>query len=174
MTSRPSTGALLAIGGTVAIVAAIIAGLVVTGGPGDARASRINDAKLVQLRQIAIGAQCAFWANGQVPSTLEDISATVSRHKWSTEDWICYSDPQPFNPGLDISYAARPPAAIELCVDFASSKAATYDGGAYYPPGTAPNFPELPQKPEAGHHCYTVRLSADRTGSPDVDSSPPE
>lgn len=174
MTSRPSTGALLAAGGAFAIVAAIIGGLAVTGGPGDARASRLNEARLGQMRQMALGAQCAFWATGQVPSTIEEISSTVSRHKWSEDDWICYSDPGQFSPGLDVSYTPRPPDAIELCADFAASKAAGYDGRTFYPAGTAPNFPEIPQKAEVGRHCYTVQLSADRTGSTVDGGSPPK
>jgi len=166
MTSRPSTGTLLAIGGGVAIVAAIIAGLAVTGGPGDARASRLNEARLVQMRQIAIAAQCAFWADGQVPAMIEEMTAAVSRHKWSSDDWICYSDPVQIGPDLDVSYTARPPSAIELCADFADTRATAYDARTYFPQEAAPNFPELPQKPEAGRHCYTVQLSTDRSGSP--------
>ncbi|GHF08915.1 hypothetical protein GCM10016455_32370 [Aliiroseovarius zhejiangensis] len=58
--------------GTV-VLAAIAAGLAITGGPGSARAEKRDMARLADLRTLAAFVRCVAQTTGQVPETLTPV-----------------------------------------------------------------------------------------------------
>jgi hypothetical protein len=155
VTSNRDLGPLLAAIGGAAILAAVIWGFIAVGGPGDARAQRLDEARLNVMNEYASRAQCAFYVTGQVPSSSDEARQIAEQAQIAAAVMGC---PYGWSGGTsdairdNVSYTPIPPDQIELCADFRqrSGKSAQQHGSS---------FPELGEPRTApGRHCYTVKL----------------
>src|SRR5262245_36428625 len=77
MTSKPDLGVWIGALSGALIMAAIIVGLFVVGGPGQARAQRLDDVRLDTMRDLAEAAQCAYTFTGGIPGGIEEMRADL-------------------------------------------------------------------------------------------------
>ncbi len=164
MTSSRDLGPPLAIAGGAIVLAAMIAGFIVVGGPGDARDRRLDDMTADRIASSAQLAQCAYVTTGKPPATLAEASATAARdpatpgarcgdfHSDRTLTAISAGDPQA--PG-DVTYTVVDPTHVRLCGIFRSA----VDGKTpRISPSAWVSWPELGQARPAGRHCYELQL----------------
>lgn len=158
MTRRPDAGVIFAAVGGAAVLAAVIAGFVVIGGPGDARGRRLDIHMLQQMRGIATAAQCAYTARGEIPVSLAATRVTLDARTGQAQAGCEYVDMQPLETRL-IDYSAPGGDTIELCADFQRPTPDEGEGQSYYTQaGGAFDFRELDAKHPAGRHCYNIKL----------------
>lgn len=156
MTRKPDLGVVLAVVGGAVVVAAVVAGFIAIGGPGDARARRLDEMKTTHMHQIAQAAQCAYSASGRIPESLAEAKTVLDTEAGQKAPLGCeYIDAQAFDT-RSITYSRSAADTIELCADFAR---ATFDdrvlGETYGPFG----FPALNERRAGpGRHCYSVKL----------------
>ncbi|HVY84523.1 MAG TPA: hypothetical protein VG943_05290 [Caulobacterales bacterium] len=155
MTRRADLGVWIAIVSGAAIVVAVIAGVLSVGGPGEARALRIDAARLVSMQQIAGAAQCAYSYAGRVPASLDQARADIANR--STMIAACVNADAP-EPDAAISYAPDGADHIQLCADFLRpSPPEPAQANPYF--AAQMTFPELrAPRQAAGRHCYSVKL----------------
>ncbi len=156
MTSKRDLGPILAAAGGVVVLGAIVAGFVVVGGPGDARALRFDDMRLSHMQQMASAAQCAFAFTGAIPPTVEGVRTAIEEEHQPVKSGDCsYFDASRFaDPAVD--YSVTDAEHIQLCADF---RRPTPQDGLHAASGGSWSFPELGTRREkAGRQCYTVKL----------------
>ncbi len=163
MTSKRDLGPILAAIGGVAILGAIIWGFIAVGGPGDARAKRLDGLLFRQIVQTANDAQCAFLADGKAPSSIEEAMASARRAEKTNKSSLC-SGFDPFTVSVqgssrtNVDYVRLDDSRVELCGDFrlpTSSKAV--EENAYTSQFV---FLELmKQRTKAGRYCYELDLA---------------
>jgi hypothetical protein len=149
-------GPLLAIAGGVVVLGAVTWGFIAVGGPGDARARRIDDMTLTKVSNIATLAQCAVNTGQDPPKSLADIRRLEGQNFPPDNFGRCNPFPSgPLDRLGDIEYSAPQENRIRICATFL--RPSTEDGRSYgYGFG---DFPELKKdRPAAGHHCYDIRL----------------
>jgi hypothetical protein len=145
--------------GAAAVVAAVVAGLFAVPDPGDARALRLDSARLSTMQRVATAAQCAYTFTDRVPASIDDIRGDFLEHRVAVAVGDCTS--VQFTPAEEatVSYEADGADHIILCAEFlrptppqpAVDGPMRYDGAA--------GFPEFQQpRAAAGRHCYRVRL----------------
>lgn len=153
MTSRRDLGPVLAVAGGVVILAAVIAGFVAVGGPGDARARRLDENKINQMRQIAYAAQCAYTAKGEIPVSLPAIRIALDARDPTPPPGCEYVQTEALTTRV-VTYSAPAGDTIELCADFQRPPervAPATNFGVFA-------FPELDRKWKPGRECYSVKL----------------
>jgi hypothetical protein len=159
MTSKRDLGPILAIAGAVVVVAAVIAGFIAVGGPGDARDRRLDEMTLGRMSNIVAAAQCAFTLEGAAPPDLAGLSAAMDRvtQRAATDDRGC--DVYGSTPlADDVEYSRLADDRIHLCGDFRrpfdpdNKRPGTYTGR---PQG---RFSQLSKAHPAGRHCYEIQL----------------
>ncbi|HEY7800966.1 MAG TPA: hypothetical protein VIA80_19515 [Hyphomonadaceae bacterium] len=157
MTSKRDLGPILAIVGGVIVLAAVIAGFIVIGGPGDARDQRLDAQTTARLDQVAAMAQCAFALKGQTPKDLAEMRAAIRDALKANPDIpACnrYTLDSDF-PGADYTRIADD--RIRLCGEFRRSfdpdQQSAFDRMQRYE-----RFPELLAARPSGKHCYDIQL----------------
>lgn len=166
MTSKRNLGPVLALTGAGVAVAAVIAGFIAVGGPGDARERRLDDLAMNRVAQ-AIGiAQCAFNATGAAPASMEEARKVRSASPnpgdpapfcggdQQPNDRITAAD-QPAMPG-DVTYRAADATHVHVCSNFrraVTGRAATEN---HIPLGDV--YPQLRGSHPAGIHCFDIEL----------------
>lgn len=129
-----------------AMIAVGLAGVVVAGSPGDARARRLDQQRLSNLQALATTVELWFQDNGSLPASLEALaSGSMGR--------VDRMDPESAEP---YEYRILTERSYELCAVFLQ------------PTSDEPSEPWLEARGEfwrhgAGRHCFTneVRPSAD-------------
>ncbi|MDP3739467.1 MAG: hypothetical protein Q8R02_18910 [Hyphomonadaceae bacterium] len=154
---RRDLGPILAIAGGIVVLAAIIWGFIAVGGPGDARARRIDDMTLGKIANIATLAQCAANTGQDPPKTIADIKALQGSNFPPDSFGRCYH----VSPGsLDrlegVDYSPTDEAHINICATFLRPTKPS-DGVAGFSPGNG-GIPELNKDHPEGRHCYDIRL----------------
>lgn len=145
--------------GAAIVVAAVVAGYLAVPDPGEARALRLDAARLETMQRIATGAQCAYTFTDRVPASMAEIRNDFLEHRVAVAVGNCGA--VPFTPAEEgtVSYEAEGAEHIVLCAEFrrpsppqpAGEAPTRYDGSA--------EFPELLEpRAAAGRHCYRVRL----------------
>ncbi|MES1203579.1 MAG: hypothetical protein ABUS57_19255 [Pseudomonadota bacterium] len=157
MTNKLDAGMLIGIVSGAAVIAAIIAGFIAVGGPGDARARRLDQAQLDDMAQIADAAQCAYSYKRAIPASLAEIDTDIRDRQFNVSS--CEDAATPKNTA--IAYAPAGADSIELCADFQRPYSANETDTPGYVLGRnfRGHFPELRQpRASGGRHCYRVRL----------------
>lgn len=154
MTRRLDLGALIAGASAIAVVGAVVAGLIVVGNPADERAERIDALRTTTIRQIAVAAQCAYTYTGEVPADIAAIETALSERRRAVGACDGVFLPADSTP---IAYEAAPPEHVNLCAAFLRPSPPADAELEFVQPGSA--FPEL-RTPRAspGQHCYRIRL----------------
>ena len=70
-----------AVGAAVAVVAAVIAGMVALGSPADQRARRLDQARLDDLRSLANGIEHEWGQNRALPRSLDELPAGFGQRR---------------------------------------------------------------------------------------------
>jgi hypothetical protein len=156
VTSNRDLGPILAAVGGAVILGAVIWGFIAVGGPGDARAQRLDDARLNVMIEYASRAQCAYYVTGRVPPSPDEARQIAEQAQNTGAVTGC---PYGWNGGVSeasresVSYKPLSPDQIGLCADF---RQPSRKNAPQYGPS---NFPELDEPRTApGQHCYTVKL----------------
>lgn len=169
MINQRNLGPILAAAGAVLAAAAIIAGFIITGGPGDARDRRLDDLTVDHLRDVFNVVQCAYNGSGVAPPTLDAARKARGRiakdeplqdcdFGIEPDDIPVSSGRTPSNPG-DISYEATGKDTITLCANFrrpGDSKLYTQ-----YGPRRVTSIFHDPHP--AGVQCYDLTLTQSET-----------
>lgn len=175
MTSRRNPtqrnlGPVIALTGAGIAIAAVIAGFIAVGGPGDARERRLDGMTMTRISQTLSVVQCAFNATGAVPATLQDAAKTREAEPSSNPDpnyapSMCgehtpspdrvTTGDQPATVG-DVTYRPTGGNGISLCGNFRRAYKSDEPRDGYYPFDGA--YPQLNEARAAGIHCFEVEL----------------
>lgn len=145
--------------GAAVVIAALVAGYLAVPNPGDARALRLDEARLEAMRRIATGAQCAYTFTDRVPVSIAEIRSDFLERRVAIALGNCGLVQFTRSQEAMVSYETEGGEHIVLCADFrrpsepqhVSDEARRYSGAA--------EFPELLEpRPAAGRHCYRIRL----------------
>lgn len=171
MTRQRNLGPVLALAGAGIALAAVIAGFLLVGGPGDARDKRLDEATEDRIADAVRMAQCAYYITGAAPAAFEEARATpVDGREWNLPI-VCNSfnedsgrksartAAQPESPG-DVTYQATDNDSIRVCGNF--RRPADMADEERYSRGRGDVlalFPSLREdRPQAGVHCYAIDL----------------
>lgn len=95
MTSKHNLGPVIALTGAGIAVAAVIAGFILVGGPGDARERRLDDMTMQRISSVTQTAQCVFNVTGAAPVSIEEMHTVAMRAAASGKTDACgYGAPQ--------------------------------------------------------------------------------
>jgi hypothetical protein len=159
-------GPVIALTGAGIAIAAVIAGFIAIGGPGDARERRLDGMTMTRITQTLSVVQCAYNATGAVPATLQDAAKTRTKYpdpqsvpplcgeNHPSPARVTTSD-QPANPG-DVTYRPTSGAGIKLCGNFRRAHDINDRLDGYYPLDGA--YPQLDAARPAGIYCYEIDL----------------
>lgn len=166
MISKRNLGPVLALTGAGIAVAAVIAGFILVGGPGDARDRRLDNATMNRVHDVVYVAQCAFNVSGSAPASIEDAHAIIQPPTPVTpvpdpcgggapiHQQIKTGD-QPAAPG-DVVYRAVDATHIRVCGNFRRDLP-EYERDDFYRPNYGA-YPQLRAPRPAGVHCYDIEL----------------
>jgi len=156
------TNAILGWGAGGVMVASIIGGLLLIGGPGEARAKKEDAAILQAIQKTAKTISCYSDNIGALPEEITEIkssyddnsSAFKSSKRCRNLGWASNPVSQ-----KEFEYNRLEDDAFELCAEFAygSDGSEQYSSYGYYP--TQNNILIEADKPrtDAGRHCYSAR-----------------
>ncbi len=134
---------LLWIASALLILASIIAGLVITGGPGHQRQLKLDEKRTQRLEALYFQVNTYYQSEGQLPDTLEQMAARPSMKGWS----INTTDPVTGEP---FTYRPLSEKTYELCARF--ELASPKDGT-----DLAENYPyERSWTHPAGLYCFQL------------------
>lgn len=167
MTSRRNLGPALALTGAGIAVAAIIAGFILVGGPGDARAERLDQIALDRINSAIGTAQCAYRATGKAPATIEDARQVYAKAQTPTDPpLLCGGQPvrdehistgsEPPAPG-DVVYSAKDAIHVRICSNFRRALTERDRQNVYF--AFSEIYPDVLAPRPAGVHCYDIDLS---------------
>lgn len=151
-------------GGALAVIVAgaCIAGLVITGGPGQARKDKEDAARLVAVSQMAYALACYQQARGDIPENLALVDAALGdaatgiREPGRCLDAHTAADPVT---GAPFRLQRERNKVTHICATFAAKSEA--DEAVFSPVGTGviPGLNDA--RPVAGEHCFALNLEAD-------------
>ena len=158
MSQKRNLGPILALTGAGIALAAVIAGFVVTGGPGDARDRRLDEMTMQRLYTVASMVNCAFVLNGTAPPDISTARESIHAAIRARPDTVpCgHFTPNSEMPGAD--YTRIDDTSIRLCADFLRPYTAAPDGPPDFRNPDYMAFPELRATRPAGNHCYDIEL----------------
>lgn len=167
MTSKHNLGPVIALTGAGIAVAAVIAGFILVGGPGDARERRLDDMTMQRISSVTQTAQCVFNVTGAAPVSIEEMHTVAMRAAASGKTDACgYGAPQlasdskvqtggPPQAAGDVSFEKLDNSRIRICGNFRRPFDPTNTPSIW---GDGP-YAELQQaRPAAGEHCYEITL----------------
>ena len=164
--NQRNLGPVIALTGAGIAIAAVIAGFIAVGGPGDARERRLDGITMTRISQTLSVVQCAFNATGVAPVNLGDAAKTRTKfpdpqpapplcgENQPSPGRVTTGD-QPANPG-DVTYRPTGGTGISLCGNFRRAHDINDRLDGYYPLDGA--YPQLDAPRPAGIHCYAVEL----------------
>jgi hypothetical protein len=173
MTARRDLGPILALTGAGIALAAVIAGFIVTGGPGDARDRRLDEMTEHNLTAVLSVVQCAFNGSGVAPAsfdsalrtygwTSEPAKSSICTH-WRGSDLTVPNGGNPARPG-EMTYDAISPTRIRVCAFYQRSSEARECNGCY----KDSSYDSVFAARSAGLNCYDIDMIA----QPTLDMSP--
>ena len=180
MTRQLNLGPILAMTSAGIAVAAIIAGFIIVGGPGNARDRRLDDLTSQRIGQVVGAVQCAFQATGIAPIDYPTAAKTRSlpvspgappalcEGGGDTSLTVGQGD-KPASPG-DITYADTGPTQATICGNYRAARGPE-DVAPFY--AFTDVYPALMEPHAAGVHCYVLDLvKSPMVGDP-VPATPP-
>ena len=130
------TGGVLLIVASVAVVGAIVSGIVILGPPSEERARRLDAKRISDLQQLTGAIEYYHQQKGQLPSSLDDLASFPNLR-------VEQRDPVS---GQPYGFRLTDPAAYEVCATFdRDSKEGVARGSEFW--AHAP-----------GTHCFTVKV----------------
>ena len=150
-------------GGTLVavVLAACIAGIAITGGPGQARKEKEDRARMTAMAETAVALACYYQAFGEIPDDLSVVEAELSKAASpAKQQSACATLKIQKDPISDEYFRLQRNAGdvTQICGDFAT---ANPDGDNYRPFPSRYVVPDLSEAREAaGEHCYELNLSA--------------
>jgi len=166
MTGRLNLGHLVAGVSIAAMLAAIVAGLMSVANPIDARAYRLDAARLNNMVDLAIAANCVRSATGDTPETTIALRQALREHPELRGD--CDDLRADFELDPAIVYRRIDKRSIELCAQFQRPSPATMERerNTYWSRRRA-RVPELNEpRAEAGRNCFVVLLAPSVSADP--------
>jgi hypothetical protein len=163
MTAKRNLGPVLALTGGGIAIAAVIAGFMITGGPGDARDRRLDELTRGRVTTVLNLAQCAFDEAGAAPAQLVDVEGIRVQNPdggWptcalgeSSEQIAGLADPNVSAPGA-VTYEMSSTSHIRICANFRrpsppSGKVECFESLGYS---------EFEKPHPAGAHCFDIEL----------------
>ena len=181
MISQHNLGPILALAGGALAVAAVVAGFLLVGGPGDARDKRLDEMTEDRIADAARIAQCAYYISGTAPAAFEDARAAADDSSLRGLQIVCnrYNEvsgrdrartaAQPKSPG-DVTYQALGGASIRVCGSFRRAYSAAKNERQNRGRGDVlALFPVLLEdRPQPGVHCYELELRSPPAPQPDL------
>ncbi|MEZ6011248.1 MAG: hypothetical protein R3C08_05170 [Hyphomonas sp.] len=155
-------GALVAV-----IVAASIAGIAITGGPGEARREREDQARLQAVSATALTLACYYQAHGDIPEDLSIVEEEMSHATASArqQDYCTTAemrkDPFTEQPFRLVREGGK---VTHICADFATTAPEDVTSILPFPVATNSIVPDIAApRPTAGEHCFELNLSGKLT-----------
>lgn len=151
-------------GGALAVIVAgaCIAGLVITGGPGQARKEKEDAARLAAVSQTAYALACYQQAKGEIPEDLAQVDAALDdaatgiREPGRCLDARIAADPVT---GAPFRLQRAGTGVTHICATFAAKHDADETVFSPVRTGVIPGLNEA--RPAAGEHCFALNLEAD-------------
>ncbi|WP_273185228.1 hypothetical protein [Hyphomonas adhaerens] len=151
-------------GGLVAvIIAACVAGIAVTGGPGEARKEREDRARQQAVSDTALALACYHQAFGEIPEDLTLVENELARVTSDAhqQDACTQADirKDPVT-GEDFRLTRQAGVVTQICAEFATgTPSGPYNRYSYSP--TRAVIPDLGEPRETGgERCFDLNLSA--------------
>jgi hypothetical protein len=164
MTSRRNLGPALALGGGAVALIAAIAGLLIVGGPGDARNRRLDEMTDERVQASLDALQCAFNGSGATPASIDDALNTrgwrtspndpESCRDWRSDTITTSADGAPPKRSGEISYTRLSASSIRICAFYQGTAQARPCESCYTDKTYDAYFAARP----AGSHCYDIDL----------------
>lgn len=165
MIRQRNVGPVLALTGAGIALAAIIAGFIIVGGPGNARDRRLDELTSQRISQIVGVVQCAFEATGVAPIDYATATKTRSVNVGPGQPPVLCENGNDFDPRIvpgetpanagDITYKDTGPTQVTLCAKF-NTQSDPGPSTFFYP--FADVYPTLGDPHPAGVHCYNLDL----------------
>lgn len=146
------------------IIAASIAGIVITGGPGEARREREDLARQQALSETALALACYQQAFGEIPEDLTIVeNELVHVTSEARQQDACSQAGIRKDPVSDEHFRLerQDGSVTRICADFATGNSdAPYNSYRYAPARAVILDLDKPRE-TAGEYCYELNLSAD-------------
>jgi len=155
------TGDWLAVALVGVALAAIVAGLAIIGGPGQARAVQQDEARLQALAETAMALNCYRRGIGPLPEDMKSVrsaigdSGSAARFAAGCRNVQWQEDPIS---GEAFEIVRVDDGQAQICAVFA--RAGNRRPARFYLGGGADYIDLAAPRPEAGRFCYTVNLVA--------------
>lgn len=144
----------------VIVLAAIVAGLAVTGGPGEARRLKEDQQREAALLSTANALVCLQKAGVEIPETFEQLEVAWKEYQSTAQD-KCFNGDLRVDPATDAPFGlVREEGRVtQICAEFAAPRKQE-DGLFQYRSKNA--LPTLGDRREAaGTHCFAINYSAE-------------
>jgi hypothetical protein len=155
------------------VVAAIVGGLTITGGPGEARLRKEDNARLAALSETVIALACYAQAKGDIPEDLSLVEAEfediVSDARLASK---CQRAEIQLDPVTDSHFVLRRERGkvTHICAEFATASNAETEVGYYYRNNTS-GIADLSEiRVSAGEHCFKLVLTANLSNDEILDA----
>ena len=151
-------GALVAV-----IIAACVAGVVITGGPGEARKQKEDIARMEALSRTSIALACYYQAKGNIPEDLsiveEELSHVTSDARQQDYCSMAEMRKDPIS-GKPFRLKREGRSVTHICADFATADPDNSSGYVPFPVAAGNIIPDY-NKPrlEAGEYCLELNLA---------------
>jgi type II secretory pathway pseudopilin PulG len=130
-----NAGKLALIGIVAVVIAAVVAGLVISGSPAEQRRLRADDRRVGDLQQLTRAIQRYYEETERLPETLDAL----------VNGWISSELPRDPDTEAEYDYEITGSSAFRLCAEFARASR----------PNAEPEF----WSHGAGGHCYSLDFS---------------
>jgi len=144
----------------VIVLAAIVAGLAVTGGPGEARRLKEDQQREAALLSTANALVCLQKAGVEIPETPDQQEAAWKQHRSSAQE-KCFNGDLRVDPvtGAPFTLVREEGRVTQICADFAAPRKLDDGPFQYRSTNALPNLGD--RREAAGAHCFAINYSAE-------------
>ena len=143
------------------IIAACVAGIAITGGPGQARKEREDRVRATAMAGTAVALACYYQEFGDIPDDLTIVEAELSKAASpARQQTVCAMAEIHKDPISDEYFRLERDAGevTHICGDFATTRQENGNYWGYPSRYVVPDIGEARETP--GEHCYELNLSA--------------
>ncbi|MBA4226374.1 MAG: hypothetical protein C0456_07050 [Hyphomonas sp.] len=144
----------------VIVLAAIVAGLAVTGGPAEARRLKEDQQRETALLSTANALVCLQKAGMEIPETAEQLEVVWKEYRSTAQD-KCFNGDLRVDPVTDAPFAlVREEGRVtQICAEFAAPRKQEDGPFQYRSTNALPNLGD--RREAAGTHCFAINYSAE-------------
>lgn len=144
----------------VIVLAAIVAGLAVTGGPGEARRHKEDQLRETALLSTANALVCLQEAGVDIPETHEQLEAAWQTYRSSAPD-KCFNGELRVDPITEAPFALvrKEGQVTQICADFATQREQDDGLFSYQSTNALPTLSD--RRDKAGPHCFAINYLAE-------------